>query len=164
VPQSPTIGGFKRHTAKRLRQNATGAEVRLWGHLKRLQTRGTHFRRQMPIGNFVVDFACPAARLIVEVDGSQHSGHDAILHDKKRTRWLESEGYRVLRFWNNDITQNVQGVMETLFAALYGSREADTHVLKHTRRRRSVNDTKITPPRRAPRADPPPPGEGEAKG
>ena len=163
MPQSPTTGGFKRHTAKRLRQNAAGAEVRLWGHLKR-RKRAAHIvdgRCQSETSSSILSVR-PRISLLKWM--AQHSGHDAILHDEKRTRWLESEGYHVLRFWNNDITQNVQGVMETIFTALYGSREANTHVLKHTRRRRSVNDTKITPPRRAPRADPPPPGEGEAKG
>lgn len=74
----------------------------------------------MPIGKFVVDFACPAAHLVIEIDGSQHGEGEGRARDDKRTRWLESEGYRVLRFWNNDITQNIHGVMDVIFAALYG--------------------------------------------
>src|SRR5262249_35580093 len=82
---------------------------------------GSHFRRQVPIGPYVVDFACMAARLIVEVDGSQHGSDQGHARDEERTRWLEKEGYRVVRFWNNDITQNVEGVLETIYVALYGS-------------------------------------------
>jgi len=77
----------------------------------------------MPIGNFVVDFACPAARLIIEVDGSHHGAGEALVRDRKRTEWLELQGYRVLRFWNNDVNQNINGVMEMIHAGLYGSRE-----------------------------------------
>jgi very-short-patch-repair endonuclease len=156
-----TINQFKRATARRLRKNATDSEVRLWRYLKRLKTRGTHFRRQMPIGKFVVDFACPAARLIIEVDGSQHGEGEARLRDQLRTEWLESEGYRVLRFWNNEITQNIHGVMDAVYVALYGTREAEARVLRHERHTRKSRSNAVTPPRRAMRADPPPPGEGE---
>jgi very-short-patch-repair endonuclease len=131
------MSDFKRQTAKRLRQNATDAEMKLWRRLKRLETRGTHFRRQMPIGSFVADFACPAARLIVEIDGSQHAEAENAARDRQRTQWLDRAGYRVLRFWNNDITQNIAGVMEAIYAALYGSREAEPRRLKHTRRSRA---------------------------
>ena len=99
--------------------------------------RGTHFRRQMPIGDFVVDFACQAARLVIEVGGSQHGEGETLVRDKKRTRWLESEGYRVLRFWNNDISLNICGVMETIYAQLYGSTEAEPRAMKHLRHRRT---------------------------
>jgi very-short-patch-repair endonuclease len=160
MPRSPAIDEFKRATAKRLRQNATDAEQCLWCHLKRLETRGTHFRRQMPIGNYVVDFACPAARLAIEIDGSHHGDDHVLVRDEKRTRWLEAEGYRVLRFWNNDVTKNLASAMEMIYATLYGSPNAATFALKHARHRRSEN-TKLTPPPRAGRADPPPPGEGE---
>jgi very-short-patch-repair endonuclease len=160
VPKTRSIDQFKRKTARRLRKNSTDAELRLWRYLRRLEIRGTHFRRQMPIGNFVVDFACPAAHLIVEVNGSQHGEADVQIRDEKRTRWLESEGYRVLRFWNSDVTRNIDSVMEAIYAELLGSREAPARKLKHTRHRR-VSDGKVfTPPRRAARADPPPPGEG----
>src|SRR3972149_6986445 len=134
MPRAPRINQFKRATARRLRKHATDAEVRLWSHLKRLKTQGTHFRRQMPIGQFVVDFACPAAHLVIEVDGSQHAEAQDKIRDEKRTRWLESEGYRVLRFWNNDITLNMRGVLESIYAELYRSPEAEPRVLKHTRR------------------------------
>jgi very-short-patch-repair endonuclease len=138
MPRPPTIGEFKRRSARRLRQNATDAELRLWRHLKRLETRGTHFRRQMPIGDFVADFSCPAARLIVEVDGSQHGEVENAVSDRRRTEWLNSQGYRVLRFWNNDVTQNISGVMEAIYSALYGSTESEPRNLKHKRHRRAV--------------------------
>jgi hypothetical protein len=115
----------------------------------------------MPIGKFVVDFACPAARLVIEVDGSQHGENEGRLHDQQRTEWLESEGYRVLRFWNNEITQNISGVMDAIYAALYGSREAQSRVLKHERHKSAAPSNAATPPRRATRADPPPSGEGK---
>ncbi len=155
-----TIDQCRRNTAKRLRQNATDAEARLWRHLKRLKMKGTHFRRQIPIDKYVVDFACPAAHLVVEVDGSQHGEDEGRRDDETRTQWLASEGYRVLRLWNNDVTHNIHGVMEAIYAAVYGSPAAEPQPLKHTRHRRFTCKD-VTPPRRASRADPPPPGEGE---
>ena len=120
---------------------------------------GTHFRRQVSIGPYVADFACMAARPIVEVDGSQHCDEENLKRDERRTRWFESNGYRVIRFWNNDISQNIDGVLEAIYAALYGSPDAEAVPLKHQRRRH---------PRRHPtpalRADPPLAGEGEASG
>jgi very-short-patch-repair endonuclease len=161
VSQSSAISEFKRRTAKRLRQHATDAEVKLWRRLKRLETRGTHFRRQMPIGDYMVDFACPAIRLVIEVDGSQHGESAARIRDETRTKWLEAQGYRVVRFWNNEVTTNMEGVMDAIYANIYGAGDAEPHILKHTRHRRTGRTQAITPPRRAARADPPPPGEGE---
>src|SRR5262245_469235 len=129
-----TIDSFRRDTARRLRANATDAEARLWRHLRRAPMLGSHFRRQVPIGPYVADFACMAARLIVEVDGSQHGSDQGHARDQERTRWLEKEGYRVLRLWNNDITQNIEGVLETIYVALYGSRDVDALPLTHERR------------------------------
>jgi len=74
-----------------------------------------------------------AARLIVEVDGSQHEEAAVKARDELRTQWLEREDYRVLRFWNNELTENMQGVPEVIHAALYGSRDSDATVLKHRR-------------------------------
>jgi very-short-patch-repair endonuclease len=128
---------FRRATARRLRANQTGAEVLLWRKLRTLETRGTHLRRQVPIiGPHVVDFACLALRLIVELDGSQHGDEPVRSRDEDRTRWLESEGYSVLRFWNSDIVTNLKGALETVYAALYGSRDTDAVALKHRRRRK----------------------------
>lgn len=75
-----------------------------------------------------------ASRLVIELDGSQHGEEPAKSKDDERTRWLEAEGYRVLRFWNNDIVENPNGVLETIYAALYGSRDTDPTPLKHSRR------------------------------
>jgi very-short-patch-repair endonuclease len=90
----------------------------------------------VPIGPYIADFACLAARLIVEVDGSQHGIDRNKLKDDERTRWLESEGYRVIRFWNNEIAENIDGVLDTIYAAVYGSRDTEPRCLKHERRKR----------------------------
>src|ERR1041385_4152171 len=108
----------------------------LWRELRKLEIRGTHFRRQVPIGPYVADFACLASHLVIELDGSQHANEPNKSNDKVRTRWLEAEGCRVLRFWNNDLSENIDGVMETIYAALYGSRDAEQAPLKHERRRK----------------------------
>jgi very-short-patch-repair endonuclease len=138
----------------------------LWRELRKFETRGTHFRRQVPIGPYVADFACLASRLIVEIDGSQHGDEPGKARDEIRGRWLAAEGYRVLRFWNTDLRENLDGLLETVYAALYGSRDAEPVPLKHERHlkdhptpaRHSASETRVT---RLWRADPPPPGEGE---
>jgi very-short-patch-repair endonuclease len=122
--------------ARRLRRNTTDAEKRLWYRLRKLDLDGSHFRRQVPIGPYIADFACMAARLVIEVDGSQHANDYIVAHDERRTRWLMKEGYRVLRFWNNDLARNMDGIMETVYAALYGSMAAPPVPLKHRRRAR----------------------------
>jgi very-short-patch-repair endonuclease len=124
---------FRRATAQRLRANQTGAEIALWRELRKLKTKGTHFRRQVPIGPYIADFACMGSRLVIELDGSQHGEEGIKKHDDERTRWLESEGYRVIRFWNNDMVKNTIGVLETIYAALYGSRDAEPTLLKRPR-------------------------------
>ena len=102
--------------ARRLRKQATEAEQRLWFLLRRKQLDGYRFRRRVPIGDYVADFACLAERLIVEVDGSQHIEREA--EDAQRTAWLQARGYRVVRVWNNDITANPEGVVAAILAAL----------------------------------------------
>jgi very-short-patch-repair endonuclease len=93
----------------------TDAERKLWSALRNRQVEGAKFRRQQPIGPFVADLACQEQRLIVEADGGQHS--DSIADDR-RTGFLEGKGYRVLRFWNNDILSNFDGVVQVIAAAL----------------------------------------------
>jgi very-short-patch-repair endonuclease len=115
----------------------TPAEDLLWRRLRRFQVKGSHFRRQVVIGPYIADFACMAARLIVEVDGSQHGDEANRRRDEERTRWLESEGYRVARFWNNDVMKRTGAVLE----AIYGMID-------------------VTPPRLPSAGDPPPQGEG----
>ena len=102
--------------ARQLRTNLTEAEQRLWSRLRRRQLGGCYFRRQAPIGDYIVDFACFERNLVVEVDGGQHT--ERVAQDTKRSEWLDSQGYRVLRFWNNDVLQNVDGVVDTILAAL----------------------------------------------
>jgi adenine-specific DNA-methyltransferase len=98
--------------ARDLRKHLTEAERRLWWILRQRQLAGHRFRRQAPIGPYVVDFFCPSARLIVELDGGQHAAEAD--YDANRTRWLEQRGYRVLRFWNNDVLANPEGVVESM--------------------------------------------------
>jgi very-short-patch-repair endonuclease len=117
-----TGGGSRRSSgagtkrARKLRKEATETEVRLWSCLRRKQLDAFRFRRQQPIGPYVVDFYCPEARLIVELDGGQHAEREA--EDAARTAWLEARGYRVLRFWNNDTLSNTEGVLTMIVAAL----------------------------------------------
>jgi very-short-patch-repair endonuclease len=130
-----------------MRLNATGAEARLWQHLRRHPMIGSHFRRQVVIGPYIADFACMAARLIVEVDGSQH-GDTRMQHDETRTGWLESEGYRVIRFWNNDVVQNPASVVQAIYAELYGASDTNPVPLVHTRRKKSDHPTPARSARR----------------
>jgi very-short-patch-repair endonuclease len=97
---------------RELRNNLTDAERCLWHQLKRRQIAGVKFRRQQPIGHFIVDFVCFERRVIVEVDGGQHA--EQIHHDEQRTRWLEAQGYCVLRFWNNDVLANTEAVAQAV--------------------------------------------------
>src|SRR5215475_2266514 len=101
--------------ARRLRRDSTDAERRLWYRLRARQIDGAKFVRQDPIGPYVVDFVCRGLRLIVEVDGGQHATDK---RDAVRDAWLSDRGYRVLRFWNNDVLGNTEGVLESIAAAL----------------------------------------------
>ncbi len=92
--------------ARALRQNPTDAELRLWSRLRGKQMEGFRFRRQKPIGPYIVDFFCPRAKLIIEVDGGQYAEESPA-----RQQWLEARGYRVIRFWNNEILSNTDGVL-----------------------------------------------------
>ena len=96
--------------ARRLRRQTTKPERKLWSTLRRDQLEGFHFRRQHPIGPYVLDFYCPSIRLALEIDGGQHNYDDRQSRDRRRTRWLASKGITVLRFWNNDVTENLEGV------------------------------------------------------
>ena len=94
------------------------AEKKLWFHLRRRKLAGHRFRRQVPIGSYIADFACLSARLIIEIDGGQHSEESNQILDSQRTGWLETEGYRVLRFWNSYVLTQIDSVTETIFNAL----------------------------------------------
>jgi very-short-patch-repair endonuclease len=93
--------------AKSLRSNMTDAERRLWYFLRAHRFNGTKFKRQAVIGKYIVDFVCFEKHLVIEVDGGQHADNET---DRRRTRWLEDQGFRVLRFWNNEVLQNTVGV------------------------------------------------------
>ncbi|MBW8753168.1 MAG: endonuclease domain-containing protein [Sphingomonadales bacterium] len=100
--------------ARQLRREMTDAERRIWYLLRDRRFEGWKFRRQVTVGPYVVDFLCHAARLVVEVDGGQHSEEV----DARRTAFLASQGFRVIRFWNNDVLGNTDGVLQALEAAL----------------------------------------------
>lgn len=134
---------FKRAAAGRLRRRTTAAEDRLWRDLRRVPVIGSHFRRQVPIGPYVADFACLSERLVVELDGGHHGEDAQSRRDGERTAWLEGEGYRVLRFWNREVLENLEGVLDTIYAAVHGSLAAEPG-----ERRRSVPAAHPTPPPR----------------
>jgi very-short-patch-repair endonuclease len=98
----------------------TDAERKLWWHLRELPVDGTHFRRQATIGPYFADFACHQCKLVVELDGSQHAAAANAIADAERTRFLKANGYRVLRFWNNDVLENTEGVITVILEALNG--------------------------------------------
>jgi len=107
----------QRRFARQMRSDPTEAERKLWWHLRhRLLVGNSHFRRQVRIKQYIVDFACHSARLVVEIDGGQHAS--TTLADTERTKILEANGYRVLRFWNNDVLGNIDGVLEVIQRAL----------------------------------------------
>ncbi|MFB6284966.1 MAG: endonuclease domain-containing protein [Candidatus Bipolaricaulia bacterium] len=100
--------------ARRLRQDQTEAERALWQRLRRQQLKGIKFRRQQPVGPYIVDFVSFEARLIIEVDGGQHNDANVKHRDQARTDWLESNGYRVVRFWNHEVLENEDAVIEQI--------------------------------------------------
>jgi very-short-patch-repair endonuclease len=104
--------------ARQLRKSMTRQEVRLWARLRGLREIGFHFRRQSPIGGYIVDFECRKARLIVELDGGQHNRVDEAARDKLRDVRLEELGYLTLRFWNHEIDSHVDGVLHVIHAIL----------------------------------------------
>jgi len=109
-----TLPVLPRDRARALRAAQTEVERRLWQRLRNRQLKGAKFRRQHPIGSYIADFICPDARLVVELDGSQHGEERARQADQRRTEYLESQGYRVLRFWNEEVLTNIDGVLETI--------------------------------------------------
>jgi len=102
--------------AKQLHRNMTPTEVKLWARLRAHQLNGIHFRNQHAIGNYVVDFCAPRKKLIIELDGSQHRQQKE--YDAERTRYLESHGYKVLRFWNNDVMKDIERVICAIILAM----------------------------------------------
>jgi very-short-patch-repair endonuclease len=105
--------------ARTLRQNMTETEIQVWQILRAHQLNGYKFRRQVPIGRYIADFVCHEARLIVEIDGGQHDRSSP--PEIRRSGFLQNEGYRILRFWNNEVLANPDGVRETIVNELAAS-------------------------------------------
>jgi very-short-patch-repair endonuclease len=101
--------------SRRLRVDQTDAEKKLWWRLRNRQIAGCKFVRQEPIGPYTCDFVCREHRLVIEVDGGQHAES---IRDKVRDRWLASHNYRVMRFWNNDVLKNTEGVLQVIHDAV----------------------------------------------
>ena len=130
-----------RGRAQALRRKPTDAERKMWWLLRSMKPLGMHFRRQAAIGRYIADFAWHSGKIVIELDGSQHA--DARKdYDLRRTAWLQSQGYCVLRFWNNDVLKSPQSVGEAILAAV------------HDRNRVAPEDPTPPPP-------PPPPHKGE---
>ena len=102
--------------ARELRSGMTDAERALWRHLRTRQLRGWKFRRQYPIAGFIADFACVEAGLVIELDGGQHA--EQADYDRMRTERLNGAGYRVLRFWNHEVLENMEGVIDSIIAGM----------------------------------------------
>ena len=105
----------QRDNAKAMRTEMTEAELKLWNALRGNRLMGLKFRRQTPIGPYIVGFACPSKRLIVEADGTQHA--DNMAYDAERTAFLEQSGWTVLRFWNDDVLKDIDGVCQHIVSA-----------------------------------------------
>ncbi len=103
---------------RRLRSNMTGPEAQLWSRLRARQLQGLKFRRQHGIGPYIVDFYCPEQSLVIEVDGDSHADANQILKDRQREKYLQSLGLRVIRYINDDILKNLDGVLEDLTCRL----------------------------------------------
>ncbi len=100
--------------ARELRQNQTDAEKALWAKLRTKQISGVKFRRQQPIGPYIADFVSFEKKLIIEVDGGQHNENENHESDETRSKWLKSQGFQIIRFWNNDVLKNMEGVLESI--------------------------------------------------
>ena len=117
-PTGTCTGKQGHRVARMLHRNATPAEKRLWNCLRAGQLGGFQFRRQFPIGGSIVDFCCRARHLVIELDGSQHADAAGVTWDRERTRLIAARGYQVVRFWNEDILTNLDGVLEQIFVEL----------------------------------------------
>jgi very-short-patch-repair endonuclease len=132
-----TIASPNEIFARAMRKAPTEAEKKLWWHLRhRLPVSNTHFRRQVRIGRYIVDFASHRTKLVIEIDGGQHAEQAAA--DATRTKFLEAEGYRVVRFWNNEVLTNIDGVLETIQSSLATTPTPDPSPQGGGERRRSA--------------------------
>ncbi len=110
--------GVRVQRARALRQSPTTAEQLLWRHLRNRQLAGAKFRRQHPLGPYILDFVCLEHGLVVEVDGGQHADLQAQAYDQQRSAWLQQQGLRVLRFWNHEVVQQTNEVLAHVLQAL----------------------------------------------
>ena len=110
---------MKSSRARQLRANQTDVEHLLWLRLRDRRLHGAKFRRQVPFGPYILDFFCMESKLVIELDGGQHDKQTT--YDDARTEFLRTQGYRVLRFWNNELLENEQGVLTTILNELTGS-------------------------------------------
>jgi len=101
--------------AKILRKQSTPMEIKLWNRLRARRLMGLKFRRQCPLGSYIVDFICIEKRLIIEVDGGQHNEPEHQIYDERRTEFLNQSGYNVLRFWNNEVLLQFDAVMDQIY-------------------------------------------------
>ncbi|MFM8607380.1 MAG: endonuclease domain-containing protein [Hyphomicrobiales bacterium] len=100
---------------KTLRRNLTPQEAKLWVRLKELKSQGLHFRKQVPIKNYIIDFAYPSRKLLIEVDGEQYGFDAGLKKDRNRDFELETLGFRVLRFWNHEVDREIEGVLDPIW-------------------------------------------------
>jgi very-short-patch-repair endonuclease len=115
MPRKKRSNPKTKHQAIQLRKKSTPAERKLWSRIRDDQL-GVTFRRQHAVGNYIPDFCSPEAKLIIELDGSQHLEQEE--YDEERTKYLESLGYKVIRFWNNDVMNNIEGVILAIIYAM----------------------------------------------
>src|SRR5262245_39958232 len=106
------MGGMHKAQARQLRKHPTEAERVLWRHLRLRQLEGCKFWRQQSLGHYIVDFVCFENRLVIELDGGQHS--DQVAYDAERSAWLRAQGFRVLRFWNHEVLQDIEAVKRVI--------------------------------------------------
>ncbi len=111
MPRTQRSNPKTKHQAIQFRKASTPAERKLWSRIRNDQL-GATFRRQHAVGNYIPDFCSPQAKLIIELDGAQHLEQEE--YDEERTKYLESQGYKVIRFWNNEVTNNINGVIRSI--------------------------------------------------
>ena len=104
----------KYNIARKLRKNATPEEQKLWSLLRNRKFLNLKFKRQFPIYHYIVDFCCEEKKVVIEIDGGQHNKVNNIISDNTRTEIINAEGYKVIRFWNNEINENIEGVYSKL--------------------------------------------------
>jgi len=117
MPRPKRSNPKTKHQAIQLRKKSTPAEKKLWSRIRNDQL-GVTFRRQHAVGKYIPDFSSPKAKLIIELDGSQRLESDASQYDEARTKYLESQGYKVIRFWNNDVIRDIESVIRAILFAM----------------------------------------------